>query len=137
MFSRVRAKSKTNDLKIKNEDLLLVLLFLLKKRSFKLISEGDLQKIIYFLEDELFSYNFLEKPIIYSYELLNEIQNANNRGFIDSVINIIGDESFPKYNYSLSLIGEARSGKIFESLPKNVQDRLNERIDGAINKINK
>ena len=128
---------KKNNLKIKIEDLLLLVLFMLEKRSFKSISESELQNIIYFLKDKLFSYQFYSKPIIYSYELLEDVQKTNQDGFIESTIEIIGDESVPKYHYSLSLLGKARSQNIIDSLSQETKDKINEYLDEAMIKINK
>jgi len=128
---------KKKNLKIKTENLLLLVLFMLEKRSFKSVSESELQNIIYLLKDKLFSYQFYSKPIIYSYELLGDVQKINQDGFIESTIEIIGDESVPRYHYSLSLLGKARSQNIIDSLSQEAKDKINEYLDEAIIKINK
>jgi len=121
--------------KIKNEDLLLLILLILEEHSYKIVSESDFQYIIYLLKDKVFSYEFFNIPIKYSYDLLEDIKKSNQGGFIDSTIEIIGDESIPKYYYSLSLLGKARSQNIFDSLSQDIQNKLNEYVDEALSKI--
>lgn len=124
-------KSERGLQSLNRRELLITYLYALHLEGKKPLSEYELANFVYLARITLpLKYKFLTKPIPYSYDLLNDVEWLRSAAYLEAQIEVIGDESVPKYSYSLTIPGEVKGKEIHDSLPE--KDR--ERIKSAINK---
>jgi len=88
------------------------------------LGEGLLHRLIYNIHTDLpFGYQFLAKPLIFSYDLLDDTKDARDKGYISTTIEVI-DESVPRYSYELTSLGKGRAERIFGTLKEEEKNKM-------------
>lgn len=117
--------------RLNQKELLISCIYALDQRGDAILSEGELTSFVYFMRDDLpFGYKFLNKPILYSYDLLSDVEELSDMAYLHSQIEIIEGTPISKHYYSLTWSGKFTAKEIYDSLPN--EDR--ERIVNAVNK---
>ena len=83
-----------------------------------------LHRLIYNIRGELpFRYQFLAKPLVFSYDLLEDMKGAREKGYVSTMIEVI-DESVPRYTYELTSLGKGRAERTFSMLKEEEKAKI-------------
>ena len=121
---------------LNEKEIVILSLYSLFKQSCKQVDEGGLHRVVYSVQRYIpMKYKFFTQPIIFSYDLLRDVEELRSDGFVDTIIEVI-DESIPRYSYKLTLMGIARAENILDSLSeesrKSIERVLARGMDMAI-----